>query len=84
MTWLRLRLWWARIKRTGLRRERMRLHQQRAGIAWELDRNTRDAAAADARIAALTESLRRCRFDARYRWQPPFRPGPPNPPPRIP
>ncbi len=61
-----IRLWWARTRREGLRRERARLHQLRAGIEWELARNTRDMTAAQAALAHLEEYRRQQKFARRF------------------
>lgn len=61
-----IRLFLARLKRQGLRRERARLHQQRAGIDYELHVNAADARAAEAKIAELQYEQRRARELADY------------------
>ena len=68
MNWLRL--WLLRLKRRGLLRERARLHQLAAGIAWELDRNRADAERLAGDIAAAEDALRRARWARQYRVAP--------------
>jgi hypothetical protein len=66
--WLHLAMLAA--KRRGLYRERARLHQYRAGIEWELERNRADAAALAAEMAQAEDDLRRARWSRRFRVAP--------------
>ena len=61
-----IRLWFLRLKRRGLMRERRRLHMERAGCDWALQVNERDAVQCETEIAVLIEKRKRREFDRRY------------------
>ena len=68
IAWLRLAA--LRMKARGLLRERMRLHQYRAGIEYALRVNADDRVQVERDIAAALDAQRQARFATAYRVRP--------------
>lgn len=62
-----IRLWFLRLKRRGLMRERRRLHMERAGIDLALEINATDAVNTERDIDLLLEARRQRRWARQFR-----------------